>query len=71
MSWASHGFFLGYVTDAVVWNLGSVLDLNLSCARDFWNQLFYGDLVYKFKKNVGTGGFSVRFVKIMSHYKKR
>ena len=32
---------------------------------------FYGDLVYKLKKNVGTGGFSARFVKIMSHYKKR
>ena len=31
---------------------------------------FYGDLVYKLKKNVGTGGFSARFVKIMSHHKK-
>ena len=27
--------FLGYVTDAVVWYLGSVLDLNLSCAWNF------------------------------------
>ena len=32
------------------------LDLNLSCAMDFWNQ-FYGDLVYKLKKIVGSNNF--------------
>ena len=31
---------------------------------------FYGDLVYKFKKIVGSNNFSVQFIKIISHYKK-
>ena len=31
---------------------------------------FYGDLVYKLKKIVGSNNFSVQFVKIISHHKK-
>ena len=31
---------------------------------------FYGDLVYKLKKIVGSYIFSVQFIKIISHYKK-
>ena len=31
---------------------------------------FYGDLVYKLKKIVGSNNFSAQFKKIMSHYKK-
>ena len=31
---------------------------------------FYGDLVYKLKKIVGSSDFSARFVKIISHFKK-
>ena len=31
---------------------------------------FYGDLVYKLKKIVGSYNFSVQFIKIISHYKK-
>ena len=31
---------------------------------------FYGDLVYKLKKIVGSNHFSVQFIKIISHYKK-
>ena len=31
---------------------------------------FYGDLVYKFKKSVGSKKFSAQFIKIISHYKK-
>ena len=31
---------------------------------------FYGDLVYKLKKIVGSNNFSVQFIKILSHYKK-
>ena len=31
---------------------------------------FYGDLVYKLKKIVGSNNFSVHFIKIISHYKK-
>ena len=31
---------------------------------------FYGDLVYKLKKIVGSNYFSAQFIKISSHYKK-
>ena len=31
---------------------------------------FYGDLVYKLKKIVGSNNFSMQFIKIISHYKK-
>ena len=31
---------------------------------------FYGDLVYKLKKFVGSSNFSAQFIKIISHYKK-
>ena len=31
---------------------------------------FYGDLVYKLKKIVGSYNFSAQFIKIFSHYKK-
>ena len=31
---------------------------------------FYGNLVYKLKKIVGSNNFSVHFIKIISHYKK-
>ena len=31
---------------------------------------FYGDLVYKLKKILGSDNFSAQFIKIMSHYKK-
>ena len=30
---------------------------------------FYGDLVYKLKKIVGSNNFSTHFIKISSHYK--
>ena len=45
-------------------------DLNLSCARDFSEPEFYGDLVDKVKKIVGTYNYSAQFIKINSHYKK-
>ena len=31
---------------------------------------FYGDLVYKLKKIVGSNNFSAQFIKRISHYKK-
>ena len=31
---------------------------------------FYGDLVYKLKKIVGSNNFSAQFIKIVAHYKK-
>ena len=32
--------------------------------------MFYGEVVYKLKKNVGTNKFSAQFFKIVSYYKK-
>ena len=31
---------------------------------------FYGDLVYRLKKNIGSNNFPMQFIKIISHYKK-
>ena len=31
---------------------------------------FYGDLVYKLKKIVGSNNYSVQFIEIISHYDK-
>ena len=31
---------------------------------------FYGDLVYRLKKSVGSHNFSAQFIKIISQYKK-
>ena len=31
---------------------------------------FYGDLVYKLKKIVGSNNFSAQFINIISHYKR-
>ena len=31
---------------------------------------FYGDLVYKLKKIVGSNNFSAQFIKMISHFKK-
>ena len=35
-----------------------------------WKPEFYGDLVYKLKKIVGSNNFSAQFIKIISCYKK-
>ena len=44
------------------------LDLNLPCARG--NHNFYGDLVYKIEKIVGSNNFTAQFIKMISHNKK-
>ena len=44
--------------------LKSLLHLGLSEPE------FYGDLVYKLKKIIGSNNFSAQFIKIISHYKK-
>ena len=55
----------------MIWFLNSKLDLNLSCAKDSVSEPdFYGDLVYKLKKIVGSNNFSAQFIKKISHYKK-
>ena len=45
-------------------------DLNLSCARDFWNQSVMATKCINLKKIVGTHNFSAQFIKIISHYIK-
>ena len=49
--------------------MNSNLDLNLSCIG-LSEPEFYGDLVYKLKKIVGSNNFSAQFIKIISHIKK-
>ena len=44
--------------------LKSLLDEGLS------EHKFYGDVVYKLKKIVGTNNFSAQFIKMLSNYKK-
>ena len=51
-------------------HLNSKLDLSLSCAKVFRNLNSNGDLVYKWKKIVGSNNFSAQFIKIISHYKR-
>ena len=46
-----------------------MLDLNL-LYQELAKPEFYGDLVYKMKKIVGSNNFSAQFIKIISHYKK-
>ena len=42
-----------------------------SCIRQGLSEPdFYGDLVYKLKKIVGSNNFSAQFIKKISHYKK-
>ena len=47
-----------------------MLDLNLSCTKDFWNQSSMVYSVYKLKKIVGSNNFSAQFIKLISHFKK-
>ena len=44
--------------------------LNLSCDKGLSEPEFYGDLVFKLKKIVGSNNFSAQFIKTISHYKK-
>ena len=72
--------------DEVIWKFVCVDALHPShpfsvdsCQDDFLSSLlrqglsepdFYGDLVYRLKKIVGSNNFSAQFIKIISHYKK-
>ena len=38
--------------------------------QGLWELEFYGDLVYKLQKIVGSNNFPAQFIKIISHYKK-
>ena len=37
--------------------------------QGLWEPEFYGDLVYKLKKIVGSINFSAQFIKIIAHFK--
>ena len=53
----------------MIWYLNSKLDLNL-LFHGLLEPSFYGDLLYKLKKIIGSFNFSAHFIKIISHYKK-
>ena len=59
-------FYRGY------YDLFSKLQVRLKTLlrQGFSEPEFYGDLVYKLKKIVGSNNFSAQFIKIISHYKK-
>ena len=63
-------YFQNFIDDTMILFLNSKLDLNLSCTQGLSEPDFYGDLVYKLKKIVGSNNFSAQFIKIISHYKK-
>ena len=46
-----------------------MVDLNFSCAQGFSGSVFYGDLMYKLKKIVGSKYISAQFIIIISLYK--
>ena len=50
----------------------SKFQIGLKCLlhQGLWEPEFYGDLVYKLKKIVGSNNFSAQFIKIISNYKK-
>ena len=54
----------------MIWFLNSKLDLNFLLRQGLSEPDFYGDLVYKLKKIVGSNNFSAQFIKIISHYNK-
>ena len=56
----------------IIWSLISKFQVGLkSLLRQGLSEPnFYGDLVYKLKKIVGSNNFSAQFIKIISHYKK-
>ena len=45
------------------------MDLKYLLRQGLSEPEFYGDLVYKLKKIVGSNNFSAQFIKIISHYK--
>ena len=52
-------------------NIYSIVIDHLSLLRQGLSEPdFYGDLVYKLRKIVGSNNFSAQFIKIISHYKK-
>ena len=52
------------------YDLISKFQVEISLAPRLLEPDFYGDLVYRLKKIVGSNNFSAQFIKIISHYKK-
>ena len=53
----------------MIWYINSNLDLSI-LRQGLSEPEFYGDLVYKLKRIVGSNNFSAQFIKIIPHYKK-
>ena len=60
--------FLNCIDDTMIWYLNSKFDINLSCAKDFWNWILWW-LSVNIEKIVGPNTFSVQFIKIVSQFK--
>ena len=52
------------------WFQNSISDQNLFYIKDYQNQIFYGDLVYKFKKFMGRTDFSDQFRNMIICHKR-
>ena len=46
------------------------LNRKIEQSKNFTFQVFYGDLVYKFKKLIGSNDFSFQFRKIITRYRR-
>ena len=54
----------------MIWYLIVQIGLKSLLGQGLSESEFYGDLVYKLKRSVGSSNFSAQFIKIISHYKK-
>ena len=61
------GPFLGFVGDAVVWCHEFWVGLESLLRHGLSEPGFYGGLVCGLGKIVGSGGFSARFIRVISH----
>ena len=60
--------FLNFIEATMIRYLNPQVGLKSLLRQGLSEPEFYGDLVYKLKKIVGSNNFSVQFIKIISHY---
>ena len=56
-------FFLNFIADTMIWISKFHVRFNSLLRQELSEQEFFGDLVYKLKKIVGTNTYSVQFLK--------
>ena len=61
--------FLNFIDDTVILISKFQVGLKSFLPQGLSEPDFYGDLVYKLKKIVGSNNFSAQLIKIISHYK--